>query len=82
MHLDVTSPLCQSRSGTVARGHVEGSLGCLKDFQDPFVEENYRKHANGNPLATVVLERVLENRGTLPKLYEELPETTKENSPQ
>ena len=76
-HLNVVSPLFQNRSGTAARRHIEESLGYLKDSQDPLIEEYYRKHANGNPLTTVILERVLKIKGNIPKNYEELPETLK-----
>lgn len=57
------------------------SLGRLKDSQDPLIEECDQKYANGNPLATAVLERVLEIRGNIPKNYEELPGTLKNLSP-
>ena len=77
VHLNVVSPLFQNRSGTAARRHIEESLGYLKDSQDPLIEEYYRKHANGNPLTTVILERVLEIKGNTPKNYEELQETLK-----
>ena len=77
VHLNVVSPLFQDRSGTAARRHIEESLGYLKDSQDPLIEEYYRKHANGNPLTTVILERVLEIKGNTPKNYEELQETLK-----
>ena len=75
VHLNVVSPLFQNRSGTAARRHIEKSLRYLKDSQEPPIEEYYRKHANGNPLTAVILERVLEIKGNTPKNYEELPET-------
>ena len=67
----------QNRSGTTARRHIEESLGYLKDSQDPLIEEYHRKHANGDLLTTVILERVLEIKGNTPKNYEELPEALK-----
>lgn len=63
VRLNVVSPLIQNQSGTAARRHIEESLGYLKDFQDPLIEEYYRKHTNGKLLTTVILERVLEIKG-------------------
>ena len=77
VHLNVVSSLFQNRSGTAARRHIEESLGYLKDSQAPLLEKCYRKHANGNPFTTVILERVLEIKGNTPKNYEEVPETLK-----
>ena len=62
VHLDVVSPLFQNRSGTAARRHIEEILGCLRDIQDPLIEEYYRMHANGNPLTTVILEASLRSK--------------------
>ncbi len=55
--------------------HIEESPGYLRDSQDPPIEEYYRKHANRNPLTTVILELFLDIKGNTPKNYEELPET-------
>ncbi len=76
VHLDVVSSLFQNRSGTAARMHIEESLGYLRDSQDLSIEEYYRKHANRNPLTTIILEFFLEIKGNTPKNYEEFPETS------
>ena len=58
--------------------HKEESLEFLKDTQDPLIQEYYQKHAHGNPLTAVILERLLEIKGKTPKNCEKLPEALKE----
>ena len=73
VHLNVLSPLFQSRDGNDQQSSIDEALGYLKDSEDPYIHKHYLLKAKDNPLLTVILQLALENKGHPPLSYDGLP---------